>query len=745
MSAAGRQSPQFNRGERHVGYRHFCSDPLSGALVTPKIQNITPTGAHVTMNEWEKREGAPFPIGASWIAEESAFNFALYSKHATNVHLLLYSADDLVHPVYEAALDYLQNKSGPVWHCRVTSAQAGDAAYYAYRVDGPPPRNGYEWHDFDFEKILLDPFAHSVYFPAEFSRDAACRPGSNAGQAPLGVLPTLLCEFDWKGDRGPRHGSDLVIYEMHVRGFTKHASSGVSETHRGTFLGVVDKIPYLVELGITAVELMPVFQFDPDDGNYWGYMPLNFFSPHHLFATSSEGCNQRDEFRTMVKALHAAGIEVILDVVYNHTCEGDHHGPTYSWKGIDSHTAYMMTGNPDAPYANYSGTGNTLRTADRAIRRLIIDSLRYWDAQMHVDGFRFDLASVFTRNSDGSINLDDPPLISQIGKDSDLSDNRLIAEPWDAGGEFQLGQKFPGQRWMQWNAHYRDTMQRFVRGDAGQVADLMTRLYGSADLFPDDLPNALQPPLSINYITSHDGSTLYDLVSYNHRRNWANGENNQDGPREYRWNSGWEGDKSVPAEVVSLRKQQVKNFITLLLLSNGTPMFRMGDEFLQTQGGNNNPYNQDNETSWLNWALSDEHADILQYFRLMIGFRKSHPSISRSRFWREDIKWYGVDRPVDMSHSSRQLAYCLRGGSQNDDDLYVMLNMDSTPVTFGIQEGAAGDWRRVIDTDRPSPDDFIAESTDTRVDSATYELGPRSVVVLTRPAESENAPTALAE
>lgn len=684
------------------------------------------------MNDWEKIEGSPFPLGATWIDEESAFNFSLYSRHASVVRLLLYSADDLVHPVYESGLDFLRNKSGPVWHCRVTADQSRDAAYYAYRVDGPPPPRGFDWHDFDFEKILLDPFAHSVFFPEAFSRDAACRPGSNAGQAPLGVLPTFLCEFDWADDVRPRHGSDLVIYELHVRGFTKHASSEVSEWHRGTFLGVVDKIPYLVALGITAVELMPVFQFDPDEDNYWGYMPLNFFSPHHAYATSPEGCNQRDEFRTMVKALHAAGIEVILDVVYNHTCEGDHRGPKYSWKGIDSSTAYMMTGNPDGPYANYSGTGNTLKTANHAIRRLIVDSLRYWNSQLRVDGFRFDLASVFTRNSDGSINLDDPPIISQIGTDPHLSDNRLIAEPWDAGGEFQLGQKFPGQRWMQWNAHYRDTMQRFVRGDSGMVADLMTRLYGSCDLFPDDLPSALQPPLSVNYITSHDGSTLYDLVSYNHKRNWANGEENRDGSHEYRWNSGWEGDEGVPAEVLKLRKQQAKNFVTLLLLSNGTPMFRMGDEFLQTQGGNNNPYNQDNETSWLNWGRIDEYSDILRYFRLMIQFRKSHPSISRSRFWRDDIKWYGVEHLVDMSDSSRQLAYCLHGHSQDDVDLYVMINMDNESVTFGIQEGAVGDWHRVIDTSRPSPEDLSEEPNTNRVDSVVYEVQPRSVVVLIR-------------
>ena len=502
------------------------------------------------------------------------------------------------------------------------------------------------------------------------------------------------------------------------------------ETHQGTFLGVVDKIPYLVELGVTAVELMPVFQFDPGDGDYWGYMPLNFFAPHHAYATNTTACNQRDEFCTMVKALHAAGIEVILDVVYNHTCEGGHRGPTYCWKGIDSSTAYMMTGNPNAPYANHSGTGNTLHTANRAVRRMIVDSLRFWDSQMHVDGFRFDLASVFTRNSDGSINLDDPPIVSEIGTDSDLSDDRLIAEPWDADGQFQLGKKFPGQRWMQWNAHYRDTMQRFVRGDCGMVSDLMTRLYGSCDLFPDDLPHALQPQLSVNYITSHDGSTLYDLTAYNEKRNWANGNNNTDGALEYSWDCGWEGDDGTPSEILQLRKQQVRNFFCLLMLSNGTPMFRMGDEFLQTQRGNNNPYNQDNETSWLDWDRRSEHADIFNFVREVISFRKSHPSISRSRFWRGDVRWYGTGHLVDMSLESRQLAYCLHGESQDDADIYVMINAGRDSVEFGIQEWAFEKWRLAIDTSRTSLSELSDDPANQCVASPTWNVNARSICVL---------------
>ena len=682
-----------------------------------------------SIKRWEMVEGAPFPLGATWIEKDRVYNFSLYSKHAENVRLVLYSDSDLIHPLVDYLFDYRINKSGPIWHCRINADDANDAAYYGYRVDGPAPESGYNWHSFDSEKILLDPNARSVFFPNGFRREAARQPGSNAGQAPLGVLPTQLCGFDWQDDHQPRHGNDLVIYEMHVRGFTQHSSSGVSDLHRGTFLGIVDKIPYLKELGITAVELMPVFQFDPDANDYWGYMPLNFFSPHHAYATQPGACQQQHEFRTMVRQLHSAGIEVILDVVYNHTCEGDHNGPTYSYKGIDSSTAYMMTGNPDSPFANHSGTGNTLHTANRAIRRHIVDSLRFWDAEMHVDGFRFDLASVFTRNSDGSINLNDPPIINEIGTNAQLADNRLIAEPWDADDQFQLGQKFPGQRWMQWNAHYRDTLQRFVRGDRELVGDVMRRLYGSDDLFPDDRMHAYQPTLSVNYITSHDGFTLYDIVTYSQKRNWANGHQNTDGANESCWNCGWEGDDEVPQEVIQLRKQQVKNFITLLMLSNGTPMFRMGDEFLQTQYGNNNPYNQDNETSWLNWDRLNKNKDMFRFFKHVIAFRKSHPSISRSRYWRDDIKWYGAGHLVDMSPNSQQLAFCLHGESQNDADIYMMINAGPDPVEFGIQEGAPGTWHRIVDTSLPSPQDFAEPSADI-VQQAFYPMRGRSVVVL---------------
>ncbi|MEZ6062125.1 MAG: isoamylase [Planctomycetaceae bacterium] len=680
----------------------------------------------------EQSAGTPFPLGVSWIARENAWNFALYSRHAEQVTLLLYGAEELTRPLFCYDLDFRRHKSGPIWHCRVPRSQAPDARYYAYRVDGPASGPGFAMHAFDGQKLLVDPYARSIYFPPGFDREAARQPGSNEGHAPLALLHAHEPGCDWGDDRPVRRTSDLVIYEMHVRGFTCDESSGVSEQNRGTFAGVVDRIPYLQELGVTAVQLMPVFQFDPQDGNYWGYMPLGFFAPHHGYSCQPLDCQQHCEFQGMVQALHAAGIEVILDVVYNHTCEGDQRGPIYSYKGIDNSTYYLLTGDPARPYQNFTGTGNTLHTANRAVRQLILDSLRYWVTEMHVDGFRFDLASVFTRSESGSVSPDDPPIFGQISAEPELADIRLIAEPWDAGGAYQLGRGFPGQLWMQWNAHYRDTLQRFVRGDTGLVADLMTRMYGSSDLFPDDLLNACRPRQSVNYITSHDGFTLYDLVSYNQRRNWANGHDNTDGANDFSSNCGWEGDDGLSAEVLQVRKQQVKNFCCLLLLSAGTPMFRMGDEFLQTQGGNNNPYNQDNATTWLDWRRLDEHRDMFRFFRQMIAFRKRHPSIGRAHFWRDDISWYGTSHAVDMSDSSHTLAYCLHGESQGDHDLYVMINASGESLQFGIHEGAPGQWRRAVDTAQPTPNDIIEEGAEPSVASNFYPVQPHSVVVLVR-------------
>jgi len=680
-------------------------------------------------NNWYTTEGAAFPLGTTWIAAENAFNFALYSKHATSVTLLLFHPRDVAHPVVQKRLNHLVNKSGRIWHCRIPKKEMHGARYYAYQIDGPQGGGPFELHAFDPDKLILDPYAKSVHFPATFDRRAAIGPGCNWGRAPLGVLYEDEPPFDWGERDVPFHEHDLIIYEMHIRGFTRRPNSGVKAEQRGTYRGVIEKIPYLQELGITAVELMPVHQYDPQEGNYWGYMTLNFFAPHHAYASARHAAH--DEFKEMVRALHDAGIEVILDVVFNHTAEGDNRGPCYSYKGIDNTTYYILGGPPSHPYKNFSGTGNTLHCANRYVGRMILDSLRHWVVEMHVDGFRFDLASVFTRQSDGTVSTEDSWIVSAIRSDPVLGGVRLIAEPWDAAGLYQLGTGFPGKRWFQWNGRFRDDMRRLVKGDGGLIPDIMRRIYGSDDLFPDDVMHACHPYQSVNYVNSHDGFTLYDLVSYNERHNWVNGHGNTDGHMENNsWNCGWEGDVNVPRSVVALRKQQARNFCCLLMLANGTPMFSAGDEFLHTQGGNNNPYNQDNETTWLNWDRLHEHRDLFRFFRLMIALRKAHPSISRSRFWRDDIRWYGTGRQVDMSPESRHLAFCLHGGAQKDVDFYVMINTHWEDARFDIQEFQPGRWKLVVDTSQESPQDIHPPGQEVPVRQSYYRVRARSVVVL---------------
>jgi isoamylase len=677
---------------------------------------------------WSTIEGSPHPLGAWWVPEQQAWNFALHARHATAVTLLLYGQSDLSAPLAERRLDPLNNRSSRVWHLRLPSSDVAGAAYYAYRIDGPKDRKA--GHRFDPAKVLLDPYARAVFFPPAFSRAAAMRAGSNAGRAPLGVLPAPAPAFDWGADARPRHTHDLVIYEMHVRGFTRRANSGVAEDRRGTFRGVIDKIPYLKELGVTAVELLPVHQFDPQERNYWGYMTLGFFAPHQQYAAGGLAA-AADEFRQMVRALHEADIEVILDVVYNHTTEAGDDGPTYGYRGIDNGTYYLLDMN-SGDYLNDTGTGNVFRTAHPHVRQLVLDSLRFWAHEMHVDGFRFDLASIFTRRHDGSIDLDEPPIISEISADPDFAHVRLIAEAWDISA-YQLGRAFPGLTWLQWNGKFRDDVRSFVKSDGSLVGALMARIYGSDDLFPGSPEDAYRPQQSVNFVTAHDGFTLYDLVAYNTKHNDANGHGGRDGTDDHRsWNCGVEGDAAASAGVLTLRRRQAKNFCALLMLANGTPMFCAGDEFLHTQGGNNNPYNQDNETTWLDWDRAATFADVHRFFREMIAFRARHPSIARRRFWREDVRWYGVQGGVDMNPWSRTLAYCLRGGVVGDQDLYVMINGYWEPLEFAIQEGAPGTWARTVDTFLSSPDDIAAPGAEVRVSGGSYRVGPRSIVVLVR-------------
>jgi isoamylase len=680
---------------------------------------------------WKNIEGCPWPLGATWLPAEDAYNFALFARHARAVRLFLFRSPADTVAAFVVEFNPLVNKSDDIWHCRVPSGQAAQCTCYSYQVDSLDGWLSGEGVLFAPGKELLDPYARSIALPDAFDRSAATGEGANTGKALLaGLPPRQVDPFDWGSDRRPDHEGDLIIYEMHVRGFTRNENSHVSSSEAGRYLGVIQKIPYLRELGVTALELMPVFQFEPDCDNYWGYMPIGFFSPHCYYASAA--ASAVTEFRTMVKALHAADIEVILDVVFNHTAEAGADGPCYSMKGIDNTTYYLTDGIPPHSYLDYSGTGNTLNSSNRAVRKMVLDSLRFWVKEMHVDGFRFDLASVFARNSDGSLNMGMPAIIAEMGADPELSGVRLIAEPWDAGGAYQLGQNFAGQSWSQWNGKFRDDIRRFVRSEPGLVEAVMRRIYGSDDLFPDDLHNAKHPYQSINYCTSHDGFTLYDSVAYEQKHNEANGANNLDGPSEnISWNCGYEGDTGAPPAVLKLRRQQVKNFCALLMLSNGVPMFRMGDEFLQTQQGNSNPWNQDNETSWLDWERLDANQDIFRFFQRMIAFRKQH-SICRSRFWRGDVRWYGVAGETDRSWESRSLAFSLHNQGNTGCDVYVMINMYWEELQFVIQE--RGLWKRVVDTSCNAPEDILEPSKAFAAGPA-YKVKARSIVVLTRDIE----------
>ncbi|MGD9971695.1 MAG: glycogen-debranching protein [Desulfatirhabdiaceae bacterium] len=683
------------------------------------------TGAHHTMDKWEKIGGAPWPLGMTWVKSQQAYNFALYSRHAEQVTLLLYAEHDPIHPVYQVALDPIHNKTGLIWHCMIPEKTLNGATLYGYQIDGP--HDPFQGHRFDVQKVLLDPFALSVHFPPGYSRSSATGKGPTDGKVPLGRLSKASTAFEWEDDPRPRHSHDLIVYELHVKGFTARSNSGVTPEKQGTFAGLVEKIPYLKDLGITAVELLPVHQFDPQEGNYWGYMTLNFFSPHHEYAAGD--CFE--EFRGMVRAFHAAGIEVWLDVVYNHTSEAGDDGPTYSYRGIDNKSWYL-TSRKTGAYLNDTGCGNTLNCAHPIVRALILTSLNHWATDMHVDGFRFDLASIFTRTLDGSVNTQDPALIAEIGLLGYLRGVRLVAEAWDIGS-YLLGRSFPGMMWRQWNGKYRDDIRSVVRGDAGMTGALMQRMYGSDDLFPDGPVEVYRPYQSVNFITAHDGLCLYDLVAYNEKHNDANGHGNSDGTNDNRsWNCGWEGDSGASPGIMALRKQQIKNFFCLLMLANGTPMFCAGDEFMNTQKGNNNPYNQDNDITWLDWDLFEKNRDVFRFFKFMIAFRKAHPSIGRGRFWREDVKWYGISGEVDLGRDSRHLAYFLNGSGIGDNDLYVMINAGLKDLVFVIQEGQADAWRRVVDTGLVSPNDIIGKDDGHPISSLRYLVKSRSIVVLRR-------------
>jgi len=667
--------------------------------------------------------GHPWPLGVEWVASEDAYNFSLYSRHADGVTLLFYREEDPVHPVREVPLRHPDHKTANQWHCRIPARELAGATLYAYRVRGPwAPAEG---HRFDASKVLLDPYAPSVFFPPGFSRKACAEPGPTDGCAPLGRLPRKTPPPP-RPSPGPRHPVEqAIIYELHVRGFTARANSGVAEARRGTFAGVQDKIPHLQELGVTIVELLPVQQFDPQEGNYWGYMTLHFFSPHQSYACG----DAFEEFRALVDAFHAAGIEVWLDVVFNHTSEGAAEGPTYSFRGIENKHYYLLESDR-ARYVNDTGCGNTLRTGHPAARALVLRSVEHWAGTMGADGFRFDLASIFSRASDGTMNVHEASLVSELSFLARQMDLRFVAEAWDLSSN-QLGRGFPGMAWLQWNGRFRDDVRSFLRGEPGKVGTLMQRLYGSDDLFPDTPRDTCRPHQSVNFLTAHDGFCLHDLLAYDHRHNEANGHGNTDGNADNRsWNCGWEGESGAPEAVVALRRRQAKNACALMMLANGIPMFSAGDEFLNTQQGNNNPYNQDNETTWLDWSRLETHREVFRFFRRMIAFRKAHPAIARPTFWREDVVWSGPDGAVDQDPESRHLAYCLRGASRGDEDLYVMINGHWDARDFQVPAGDAGPWHCAVDTGQPSPEDFPEPGQALAPVEGSFRVQGRSVVIL---------------
>jgi glycogen operon protein len=670
--------------------------------------------------------GDPSPLGATPAA--GGVNFSVYARGAEAVELLLFRGDDDANPSDVIALDPDAHRSYHYWHVRVPGLAPGQR--YGFRAKGPfEPRRGLR---FDARKTLLDPYGRAVSMPKGWTRQSACGDG-NPAVPPLKSVVARSDGYDWEGDR-PLHQpfSRTVIYEMHVRGFTAHPNSGVAEAKRGTYAGMIEKIPYLQDLGVTAVELLPVFQFDPEDAppgrrNFWGYAPISFFAPHAAYAMSRDPLGAIDEFRDLVKALHRAGIEVILDVVFNHTSEGNHDGPTYCYRGLSNDTYYILE--PNATwYSNYSGCGNTLNANQPVVRRMILESLRYWVREMHVDGFRFDLASILSRDELGRPTKR-APVLFDLESDPELARTKLIAEAWDAAGLYEVG-SFVGDSWREWNGKFRDDLRSFMKGDEGKAGAAAERLLGSPDLYRHKNREAEQ---SINFIACHDGFTLNDLVSYNHKHNEENGEGNRDGgDHDASWNCGVEGPTKDPA-IEALRERQVKNFLVLTFLSKGAPMLLMGDEVRRTQKGNNNAFSLDNERGWFDWEDVRRHARVLRFARLLIGarLRRAMHGLTLNEWLQQaKVDWHGVrlDAP-DWSPSSRTLSVSVRSVDRSRL-VQIVVNAHWERLRFQLAEPEKGGWRRFVDTALPSPEDIRDWSEAPAVSGREYAVEGRSVVVL---------------
>ena len=680
----------------------------------------------------DKARGRSYPLGATPL--HNGVNFSVYSRDASKIDLLLFDRADDVRASRTVSLNPFHNRTYHYWHVFVPDLPVGQI--YGYRAYGSfDPDRGLH---FDNSKVLFDPYGRGVVVPGNYTR--VCAHGTDNTATAMKSVVVNTRAYDWEGDETlKRPASRTIVYEMHVKGFTQNPNSGVGEKIRGTFAGVVEKIPYLQELGITAVELLPVFQFDPLDCppglvNYWGYAPVSFFAPHHAYSSQRDPLGPVNEFRDMVKALHRAGIEVILDVVFNHTAEGGSGGPTLSYRGLDNKAYYILETDP-AHYANYSGTGNTLNANHPIVRRMIVDSVRYWVEEMHVDGFRFDLASILARDTNGSV-MASPPVLWDIESDPVLAGTKMIAEAWDAAGLYQVG-SFVGDSWREWNGRFRDDVRSFLRGDERSVGSFADRLLGSHQIYRGDEREAEQ---RVNFVTCHDGFTLNDLVSYNSKHNESNGEDNRDGGNDNRsWNCGVEGPSRDP-EIEELRSRQVKNFMTSTLLSLGLPMITMGDEIRRTQRGNNNAYCNDTDINWFDWSLLDKYKDIHRFVKLLIERRllrdasASYQELTLSALLAKGIKgWHGVrlNQP-DWSDYSHSIAFTAE--LSNETMLaHLIFNAYWEPLDFELPPvggGGENPWRRWIDTALPSPYDIVPWKEALPVLRSSYRAESRSVVVL---------------
>lgn len=704
-------------------------------------------------------EGRPWPLGV--FAENGGVFFALFSRNATAVQLLLFADEHDTEPYREINLTPDIHRTGDVWHCFVEGCAPG--SLYLYRVSGPyEPESG---HRFNGALAVLDPYARALTHcegigrSLGYDRRAGRRDMVPSRESNLGILPKCIVvdtEFDWQGDRPLNHLDERsVIYEAHVRGLTAHESSGVA--HPGTYRGVIEHIPYLKRLGITTLELLPVHEFDssanvrrnPFTGeqlsDYWGYNTICFFAPKKSYASASGPAAEVTEFKEMVRELHKANIEVILDVVFNHTGEGSEIGPTISFRGIDNSVYYMLDENKRY-YKNYSGCGNTLNCNHPIIRSLILDSLRYWVVEMHVDGFRFDLGSILARDDKGNI-MDRPPMLERIAEDPVLRDTKIIAEAWDAAGAYQVGSFFGG-RWAEWNDRFRDDVRRFWRGEPWFLGNFATRIAGSSDLYASD---GRKPFHSVNFVTCHDGFTLNDLVTYERRHNRENGEGGRDGHGEnYSYNYGLEGESSLPG-VKNTRDRQIRNLFLSMSLAQGVPMIRAGDELRHTQRGNNNAYCQDNEISWLNYESDTEKASLFEFCARAIRFRLRHPALLRNDFFtgedgngnrHNDVTWLGCSgAPMNWNYAEGCLGMYIDGsdtpsGSEDiDDDILILFNATTVDFTFRLPRSRNG-WWLVVDTMGGSSTYFRGPGEEEVWPHAEYPVGARSTVILIDPLRS---------